>query len=71
MYGLHRKNKDVKIKADVFYEEKNQKHICEYTHNNFNVESNALSQRTYLRYDYTNPNASPFEYTISVPDTVF
>lgn len=34
-------------------------------------ESNALSQRTYLRYDYSNPNSSPYQYTISVPDTYF
>lgn len=35
------------------------------------VETNALSQVTYLRYDYTNPTAQPYKYTISVPDTVF
>lgn len=35
------------------------------------VETNALSQVTYLRYDYTNPNAAPYQYTISVPDTSF
>lgn len=35
------------------------------------VETNALSQVTYLRYDYTNPNSAPYEYTLSLPDTSF
>lgn len=30
-----------------------------------------LSQRSYLRHDYKNPNQQPYEYTISVPDSVF
>ncbi len=33
--------------------------------------TNALSQRKYLRHDYKNPNQQPFEYVISVPDSVF
>lgn len=33
--------------------------------------SAGLSQRTYLRYDSTNPNATPYQYTISVPESVF
>lgn len=35
-------------------------------------ETNAgLSQRIYLRYDYTNPNSSAYQYTLSVPETNF
>ncbi|MDE6520894.1 MAG: S1 family peptidase [Ruminococcus sp.] len=39
-------------------------------YNSFDTNA-GLSQRSYLRYDYKNPNAAPYQYTISVPDTVF
>lgn len=39
-------------------------------YNSFNTNA-GLSQRSYLRYDYKNPSNAPYQYTISVPETVF
>lgn len=39
-------------------------------YNSFDTNA-GLSQRSYLRYDYKNPNNAPYQYTISVPESVF
>lgn len=38
-------------------------------YNSFDTNA-GFSQRSYLRYDYKNPNAAPYQYTISVADAV-